>query len=82
MNKKRLLSVAALALVITLTGCAAIGTYFSKLTGSLFGKGYTITQYDNYGQQPTGGFGGYAQPASAPASDFAMLDDDDAQLPF
>ena len=26
-------------------------------------------------------FGGYAAP-SAPASDFAMLDDDDAQLPF
>ena len=37
---------------------------------------------NNYGQQPSGGFGGYAQPASAPASDFAMLDDDDAQLPF
>ena len=28
-------------------------------------------------------FGGYAAPAaSSPASDFAMLDDDDAQLPF
>ena len=27
-------------------------------------------------------FGGYAAPASAPASDFAMLEDDDAQLPF
>ena len=37
---------------------------------------------NNYGQQPTGGFGGYAQPASSPASDFAMLEDDDAQLPF
>ena len=37
---------------------------------------------NNYSQQPTGGFGGYAQPASAPASDFAMLEDDDAQLPF
>ena len=36
---------------------------------------------NNYGQQ-SGGFGGYAQPASAPASDFAMLEDDDAQLPF
>ena len=34
-----------------------------------------------YGQQ-SGGFGGYAQPASSPASDFAMLEDDDAQLPF
>ena len=27
-------------------------------------------------------YGGYSAPASAPASDFAMLDDDDAQLPF
>ena len=27
-------------------------------------------------------FGGYSAPASAPASDFAMLEDDDAQLPF
>ena len=36
---------------------------------------------NSYGQQ-SGGFGGYAQPASAPASDFAMLEDDDAQLPF
>ena len=31
---------------------------------------------------PAGGFGGYSAPAAAPASDFAMLDDDDAQLPF
>ncbi len=31
---------------------------------------------------PASGFGGYTAPASAPASDFAMLDDDDAQLPF
>ena len=30
---------------------------------------------------PAGGFGSYAAPA-APASDFAMLEDDDAQLPF
>ena len=27
-------------------------------------------------------FGGYSAPAAAPASDFAMLDDSDAQLPF
>ena len=33
-----------------------------------------------YGSAPA--FGGYSAPASAPASDFAMLDDDDAQLPF
>ena len=30
----------------------------------------------------SGGFAGYSAPASAPASDFAMLADDDAQLPF
>jgi len=29
-----------------------------------------------------GGFAGYSAPTSAPASDFAMLADDDAQLPF
>ena len=29
-----------------------------------------------------GGFGGYAAPSSPSPSDFAMLDDDDAQLPF
>ena len=27
-------------------------------------------------------YGSYSAPASSPASDFAMLDDDDAQLPF
>ena len=27
-------------------------------------------------------FGGYSAPSAAPTSDFAMLDDDDAQLPF
>ena len=46
---------------------------------------------NNYGGNSYGGisygnnnYGGntYAAPASAPASDFAMLDDDDAQLPF
>ena len=31
---------------------------------------------------PAPSYGSYAAPAAAPASDFAMLDDDDAQLPF
>ena len=36
-----------------------------------------------YGSAPaTPSFGGYSAPAGNPASDFAMLDDDDAQLPF
>ena len=34
------------------------------------------------GESYGGNYGGYAQPASAPASDFAMIEDDDAQLPF
>ena len=36
-----------------------------------------------YNAPASTGFGGYSAPAaSSPASDFAMLDDDDAQLPF
>ena len=31
---------------------------------------------------PAGNYGSYAAPSGAPASDFAMLEDDDAQLPF
>ncbi len=38
------------------------------------GNAYSAPAGNNYG--------GYSAPASAPASDFAMLDDDDAQLPF
>ena len=34
------------------------------------------------GSSFTAPVGGYSAPASAPVSDFAMLDDDDAQLPF
>ena len=38
---------------------------------------------NSYGSAPAGGsYGGYSAQASAPASDFATLDDDDAQLPF
>ena len=36
----------------------------------------------SFGAAPAPSFGGYSAPASNPASDFAMLDDDDAQLPF
>ena len=46
--------------------------------------GYSYPGNNSYGQQNNGygGYGGgYAAPA-APASDFAMLEDDDAQLPF
>jgi len=36
---------------------------------------------DGEGAAPAASFGGYSAPA-APTSDFAMLEDDDAQLPF
>ena len=36
---------------------------------------------NSYGAAPAPAYGGYSAP-SAPASDFAMLEDDDAQLPF
>ena len=50
--------------------------------GSSFGGNtYGGNSYSNYGA-PSGNFGGYSAPAGNPASDFAMLDDDDAQLPF
>ena len=49
MNRKRLLTITALVLVISLAGCAFVDSFVGKLTGSLFGKGYTISQYDNYG---------------------------------
>ena len=47
------------------------------------GEGGSAYSGNAYGAAPAAqNFGGYGAPASAPASDFAMLDDDDAQLPF
>ena len=55
-------------------------------SGSAYGGGYQNNNYggNNYGgyNAPAPSYGGYSAPAAAPASDFAMLDDDDAQLPF
>ena len=47
------------------------------------GNSYGNNNYggNTYGS-PAPSYGGYSAPASAPASDFAMLEDDDAQLPF
>ena len=47
------------------------------------GSAYGGSSYGStYGAPAGNNYGGYSAPASAPASDFAMLDDDDAQLPF
>ena len=46
------------------------------------GNTYGGNSYGNYSAPAGNNYGGYSAPAGAPASDFAMLDDDDAQLPF
>ena len=53
------------------------------------GNSYGGNSYGNSGNYggnaynaPAPSYGGYSAPAAAPASDFAMLEDDDAQLPF
>ena len=50
-------------------------------------SGSSYSGRNSYGSAPApaqsgNNYGSYSAPASAPASDFAMLEDDDAQLPF
>ena len=61
----------------------ADNVYFGESKRSEGGNAYGGNAYGGYSAPaaPTAGFGGYSAPASS-ASDFAMLDDDDAQLPF
>ena len=63
----------------------ADNVYFgdSKRDGDNSGSSYGGHTYGgNSYSAPAPNYGGYSAPASNPASDFAMLDDDDAQLPF
>ena len=48
-------------------------TYGGNFGGNAYGGGYNA---------PAPSYGSYNAPAATPASDFPMLDDDDAQLPF
>ena len=50
--------------------------------GNAYGGNYSAPASSGYGTPAAQSHGGYSAPASAPASDFAMLEDDDAQLPF
>ena len=65
----------------------ADNVYFGESKRNSDGGNYAGNSYggNTYGgntyNAPTPSYGGYSAPA-APASDFAMLDDDDAQLPF
>ena len=55
----------------------------SESNASYGGNTYGGNSYGgNSYNAPAPSYGGYSAPASAPASDFAMLEDDDAQLPF
>ena len=58
-----------------------VGSYNGNSYG---GNSYGGNNYggNTYSAPAAPSYGGYAAPAPAPASDFAMLDDDDAQLPF
>ena len=65
----------------------ADNVYFGESKRSEGGNAYGGNNYggNSYGggyNAPAPSYGGYNAPASSPASDFAMLDDDDAQLPF
>ena len=54
-----------------------------RVENAYFGDSKREGDSGNSYAAPAGGFGGYTAPAaSTPTSDFAMLDDDDAQLPF
>ena len=61
----------------------ADNVYFGESKRSNDGNGYGNNNYggNSYGASAPS-YGSYSAPAATPASDFAMLDDDDAQLPF
>ena len=53
--------------------------------GNNFGGNYGGNNFGGYAAPAAPAapsYGGYSAPAAAPVSDFAMLEDDDAQLPF
>ena len=60
----------------------ADNVYFGESKRSNDGNGYGSNYGGNSYAAPAPSLGGYSAPAANPASDFAMLDDDDAQLPF
>ena len=58
----------------------ADNVYFGESKRSSEGNAYSGNS--TYSAPAAPSYGGYSAPAAAPASDFAMLEDDDAQLPF
>ncbi len=58
---------------------ASNGSYNNNSYGGNYGS---APANNNYGSSYSAPAPSYSAPASTPASDFAMLEDDDAQLPF
>lgn len=54
----------------------------SESNSSYGGNSYGNNNYASSYSAPAPSYGSYSAPAAAPASDFAMLEDDDSQLPF
>lgn len=48
-NRKYLALALAAVLILGLAGCAAVSSFLNTLKGELFGNGYKITQYDDFG---------------------------------
>lgn len=49
-NRKYItVGLAVIILLLTLTSCASVQTYLSRLKGELFGDDYNISQYDDFG---------------------------------
>ena len=49
LNKRFIAFALALVLTLSLAGCAAVSSFINTLKGELFGNGYKITQYDDFG---------------------------------
>ena len=50
MKKRNIFILALVAvLVVSMTGCAFVSSFISRLTGELFGNDYDIRQYDDFG---------------------------------
>lgn len=50
-QKRRMLVLLSVFLLVLLTGCGKLGAIVNDIHGSLIGNNYTVYTYDNYGNQ-------------------------------
>ena len=50
-QKRRMLVLLPVFLLVLLTGCGKLGSIVNDIHGSLIGNNYTVYTYDNYGNQ-------------------------------